>query len=98
MARGLLVRPAALPAGPGVRKALELGCVAVIYSGANITKRYAAAARDAGLMVLEYTVNTRLRLRRSLGMGVDGIITDVPAEMARLVGLIGRPGGPGQAG
>lgn len=92
-ATGLLVYPPGVPTTSGVRKAGEIGAVAVIYSGGNIRKRFVEAADTGGLLVLEYTVNTALRFRRSLRMGVGGVITNVPE---RIIGYARRPAQPGR--
>ena len=38
-------------------------------------------AHRHGLRAMEYTVNGRMRARRALGAGVDGVITNEPAEI-----------------
>ena len=87
---GVLVYPPGVPATSGVKFAGRIGAGWVVYSGANIRRAFVAKARAAGLMTMEYTVNTRVRLRRTLRMGVDGVITNVPAA---ILGAAGRERG-----
>lgn len=83
---GVLVYPPGVPTTSGVRFARRIGACCLVYSGGNIRKSHVEKAHAAGLVTLEYTVNTRLRLRRSLRLGVDGIITNVPASLLPLIG------------
>jgi glycerophosphoryl diester phosphodiesterase len=44
----------------------------------TLTRAAVAEARDLGLRVIPWTVNRRAALRRMIGYGVDGVITDRP--------------------
>ena len=82
---GVLVYPPGVPARSGVRFARRIGACFLIYSGGNIRKAFVDRAHAAGLLTLEYTVNSRMRLRRALGYGVDGVITNAPEGIRRLL-------------
>lgn len=63
--------------GPGWREqALALGCAAVVVEQSQITPATIAAAHDAGLRVLAYTVNGADEAERLRAAGVDGLISD----------------------
>lgn len=64
-----------------------------------ITPRTVRAARRAGLPLIVWTVNAPADMRRLLTLGVDGLITDRPDVMARLIaaGQVG-PAGRDDAG
>ena len=51
-----------------------------------ITPRFIQAARRHGLQVHVWTVNDTLDMRRLIGLGVDGIFTDRPDRLLRLLG------------
>jgi glycerophosphoryl diester phosphodiesterase len=44
-----------------------------------------AAAREAGLDVVVWTVNETSEMRRLIAAGVDGIITNYPDRLAALI-------------
>ncbi len=44
-----------------------------------------ARARNAGLQVFSWTVNSQAEIQRVLNLGVDGIISDYPDRVARVV-------------
>jgi glycerophosphoryl diester phosphodiesterase len=52
----------------------------------TVTRAAVAEAHDLGLRVIPWTVNRRAALRRMLGWGVDGIITDRPDVAALIAG------------
>jgi glycerophosphoryl diester phosphodiesterase len=58
-----------------------------------VSARFVAAAHAAGLLVHPYTVNEPDAMRYMLGLGVDGIFTDRPAELLQ----ISRPAVPRRA-
>jgi glycerophosphoryl diester phosphodiesterase len=82
---GVLVYPPGVPTTSGVRMASRIGAGWLIYSGGNIRKAFVAKAHAKGIRTMEYTVNTRARLGRALRSGVDGVITNSPAGMRRLM-------------
>ena len=51
-----------------------------------VTPGFVRAARKAGLRVDVWTINTEERMRRVLALGVDGIMTDRPDILARILG------------
>jgi glycerophosphoryl diester phosphodiesterase len=57
-----------------------------------ITPRLVDAARRRGFQVHAWTVDEEADMRRLLGLGVDGIVTDRPD---RLLEILGRPLDPG---
>lgn len=50
----------------------------------DLTEALVAEAHDLGLLVMPWTVNRPSRMRRLLGWGVDGLVTDRP-DLARKV-------------
>jgi glycerophosphoryl diester phosphodiesterase len=86
---GILVYPPGVPTTSGVRTALRTGAGWLIYSGGNITKAFVSKAHRHGLRVMEYTVDGRARTARALRLGVDGMITNGPAEIRRELGRAG---------
>ncbi len=82
---GILVYPPGVPTTSGVRLAGRIGAAWLVYSGGNIRKSFVARAHEAGLRTMEYTVNGPVRLKRAVRYGVDGVITNVPAGIRRLV-------------
>lgn len=61
-----------------------------------INARTVRAAHRAGLPLIVWTINAPQDMQRLLALGVDGLITDRPDEMARLLGRHGaeRNDGP----
>jgi glycerophosphoryl diester phosphodiesterase len=51
-----------------------------------ISPRTVRAAHRAGLPLIVWTINDPRDMQRLLALGVDGLITDRPDEMARLIG------------
>lgn len=47
----------------------------------NITPDSLAEAKSLGLKIIPWTVNERADMKRLIGMGVDGIITDYPDRL-----------------
>jgi glycerophosphoryl diester phosphodiesterase len=50
-----------------------------------VTPGVVAAARARGLLVHPYTVNETAQMRRLLGLGVDGMFTDHPDRLAKVL-------------
>ena len=71
--RGLLL--STLPDG-WLESALMLGCVAVVCHHALWDSGRVAAAHEAGLRALSYTVNDEPAVLRLVELGTDGVITD----------------------
>ncbi len=66
--------------------ARRLSVTAFICSRSRLRKRHVANAHACGLQVLVYGVNTARDLERVRRYGADGVITDVPDRMLRLLG------------
>ncbi|GAA1004216.1 glycerophosphodiester phosphodiesterase family protein [Nocardiopsis tropica] len=49
------------------------------------------AAHAAGLQVIPWTVNEAAEMRRQIGYGVDGIITDYPTRLRGVLAAEGKP-------
>lgn len=68
--------------------ALEIGADAIQPGGPfpfiNLSPVLIAAAREAGLQVIPWTVNDASSILEMLGVGIDGVITDDPA-LARYI-------------
>lgn len=71
--RGLLLDA---PAPDWIDTALRLGCVAIVCNHALWDSGTVAAAHDAGMRCLSYTVNDAWAAQRLQDLGTDGIITD----------------------
>ncbi len=67
-------------AGNPIAMATALDCSSLGPHQARCEPELIRAAHTAGLYVSTWTVNSRERARELVAMGVDGIITDVPAE------------------
>jgi glycerophosphoryl diester phosphodiesterase len=78
---GVLVYPPGVPATSGVRFARRIGAGYLIYSGGNIRRAFVEKAHASGILTMEYTVNTPSRLKRAIGYGVDGVITNDPSAI-----------------
>ncbi len=50
-----------------------------------VTRRFVRQAHDSGLSVYVWTVNRPSEMRRLLNLGVDGLISDVPARARRIL-------------
>ena len=68
-------------------RALELGAEALNPWFALATPELVAAAHDAGLAVYPYTVDDPDDMCRLLDAGVDGLFTNRPDRMRRVLGL-----------
>ncbi len=51
-----------------------------------MTSSFVRAAHRANVQVHVWTINDTAEMQRFLDMGVDGIMTDKPAEMMALIG------------
>ncbi|MBI3996033.1 MAG: hypothetical protein HY352_00085 [Candidatus Omnitrophica bacterium] len=65
--------------------AIRLGCESWHPFHALATPRRVARAHAAGLRVHAWTVDDRRTVRRLLRMGVDGIFTNDPAKVSRMI-------------
>ncbi len=63
-------------------RAQALGCIALDANYRVLDATVIAAAHDAGLKVLSYTVNDPERAAQLLGWGLDGLITDAVDAIA----------------
>ncbi len=54
-----------------------------------VDERFVDAAHAAGLALHVWTVNDEARMRRLVELGVDGIITDLPTMLTRVLGELG---------
>ncbi|HWP35236.1 MAG TPA: glycerophosphodiester phosphodiesterase family protein [Thermodesulfobacteriota bacterium] len=70
---------------PYLALAAELGAVSLHPYWRFTGPRLVDAAHAAGLRVYPWTVNRERDLRRLIAIGVDGIITDRPDRLARLL-------------
>jgi glycerophosphoryl diester phosphodiesterase len=76
----------AAPNGGSVVALLKAGgCGTWSMFWQNMTPALAAEARAAGIKVLPWTVNDAVDMRRLIDMGVDGIITDYPDRLRRVL-------------
>jgi len=80
---GLLLSPRH-PVRP-VERARALGAEAIHPEASLVTPELVRQARDAGLRVHVYTVDAEEELERFLALGVDGIFTNVPDRLRRML-------------
>lgn len=73
-------------AGNPVEDALALGCRALGPHQARCDKALVTAAREASLLLTTWTVNDIARMHELAKLGVNGVITDVPARALREAG------------
>jgi len=66
---------------------ISMGCNTRLWGDFRLEVSQVIAARDAGLFdsVIAWTVNEESQLQDMLGLGVNGVITDHPALLRRLV-------------
>lgn len=64
--------------------ALGLACGGVHVAGHRVSEKLVGEAHDAGLLVRAYTINERTQAEALFAMGVDGIFTDFPDQLAGL--------------
>lgn len=59
-----------------------------VWSGLTpiVTRRFVSAAHRAGIGVKVWTVNDQVQMRRLMGIGVDGLITDRPDLACAIAG------------
>jgi len=86
-ARVALLVSRRFPAG-AVARALALGAEAINPEASLATPDLVGAAHDAGLAVYVFTVDGEAEMRRFLGMGVDGLFTNLPARMVPILNEI----------
>jgi len=70
---------------PGLLEEIAEYAVGIGPASRLVTPRVVAAARARGLLVHPYTVNEPAEMRRLLGLGVDGMFTDYPDRLARVL-------------
>ena len=68
-----------------VRRALELGAEALLPHWAIASRGLIRRAHRAGLQVIPWTVNYPIHMRRKILEGVDGLITNYPARLTRVM-------------
>ena len=70
---------------PQLREIREAGAQVVGWKHQDLTEDNVALAQKHGLQVWTYTVNDPARARQLVSWGVNGLITDVPAEIRSAV-------------
>lgn len=71
--------------GPTIGPAKRAGAQLLAPRHRRVTGRMVRRAHEAGLGVVPWTVNTRREMRRLLGLGVDGIMTDWPDRLIETI-------------
>lgn len=66
--------------------AIQISSRAILHALPVITKNLVRAAHQFGLPIHGWTVNTLKEMQRVTALGVDGIITDFPGPLLRLLG------------
>ncbi|QPG05392.1 glycerophosphodiester phosphodiesterase [Salinimonas marina] len=61
-----------------IKKALQMGAYSIHFALETVDEQYVLQAKEAGLKVLVYTVDTPADMLWLQHMGVDGIFTNVP--------------------
>lgn len=82
VATGVLFRE--LPADP-IFLARTIGSTGIAPRVDRVTRELVEAAHRAGLVVATWTADTPELLRRLIAMGVDGIVTNVPEVLLRVL-------------
>jgi glycerophosphoryl diester phosphodiesterase len=78
-----------------VRRALALGAEALLPYWAIASRRLIRRAHREGLQVIPWTVNYPLHMRRKILDGVDGLITNFPARLTKVLERIELERGEG---
>jgi glycerophosphoryl diester phosphodiesterase len=68
-----------------IRRALALGANSLLPHWAIASRRLIRRAHRAGLQVIPWTVNYPLHMRRKILDGVDGLITNYPARLTKVL-------------
>jgi len=68
------------------RLAHAAGCNVWSPLATNVTAAYVSEAHDLGMLVLPWTVNDPVVMARLIDQGVDGLITDYPDRLRKLMG------------
>jgi glycerophosphoryl diester phosphodiesterase len=68
-----------------VASALEIGASALHVNLVIMTSRLMKHARRAGLEIYTYTINNGVGLNRSMDLGVDGLFSDHPGKIRKLL-------------
>ena len=68
-----------------LRQAIRLGCSALHPHASLVSPSLMAQAHAQGLTVNVWTVDSAQQVRRLIRMGVDGIVTNVPDRLRRVV-------------
>lgn len=66
------------------------GATVIGWKGSDLTSETIEAAHEAGFRVWAYTINEPTEAERLVRWGIDGLITDDPAAMKRLVSGLSR--------
>ena len=72
--------------GDPIAVATGMACRAIHPEQSLVSDALLARCREAGLAVRPWTVNEEAEMRRLVDRGVDGIVTDRPDVLARLLG------------
>jgi glycerophosphoryl diester phosphodiesterase len=72
-------------AGPAIETAVRSGTPTLAPHRRRVSARLVASAHRAGLGVVTWTVNGPRELRRMIGMGIEGIMTDQPDRLVELL-------------
>jgi glycerophosphoryl diester phosphodiesterase len=84
---GLLHYPLSHRSRSPIALAQEVGAEYLVVSGTALTSRLVHRAREKGLRLGEYTVNSASRVRRAKGYDLEMIIADDPAKARRYLCL-----------
>jgi glycerophosphoryl diester phosphodiesterase len=68
-----------------IRRSLKLGAAALLPHWAIASRGLIRRAHRAGLQVFPWTVNYPLHMRRKILEGVDGLITNYPARLTKVM-------------
>jgi len=68
-----------------IRRATTLRCKMMLFDVGGLSEKKVRRCREVGLEVWVYTVNEPDEMRRVLDLGIDGLITDRPDLLARMV-------------
>lgn len=74
------------PSGDLVERTVRAGARQLVARGDLITPEVVDKARHAGLQVVAWTINEEEQMRRLIAIPVDGMITDYPDRLLKILG------------
>jgi glycerophosphoryl diester phosphodiesterase len=76
------------PLENAIEKAQQLGVRQILPRADLVTRELLSEAKDAGLQVVTWTVNEPTQMERLISMGVNGIMSDYPDRLRKIVATV----------